>query len=350
MGELAWPFLIGRTRSEDHRFVVIPDFMADPALASALQTSVSDDRMEPGSAAVAEISVAQGVVITVVYRVSIAHAEAYGIPGTEPLTDSHGRPILVTEGIVLRRAAPDVVASGVRQATMDRAHALVAPAYREFWSAERQFVRRVGHAFPVASNDSPEVHLQYRPGTPAIAQVPQPAKPVLTMPIPTSTGPPLVPAPAGEPQPSAYSSRYSGRSRGAALARTTTVSVLAILVLVAVGLLAFKIFSRHTTPRDATQTMSAFCSDLQAGNPDAAYSLTTTSYQAGTSQGAFTSELLPDGSVATKCVYALQDAQGSTTQTATLTVTQREIPESWLLTLTGSASTSWQVAAISRGQ
>ena len=74
MGEVAWPFLIGRTRTEDHRIVVIPEFMTDPPLASALRASVSGDPMEPDSAAVREIQVPQGPVVTVVYRVSIAHA------------------------------------------------------------------------------------------------------------------------------------------------------------------------------------------------------------------------------------------------------------------------------------
>ena len=352
MGEEAWPFLIGRTRTEDHRFVVIPEFMTDPALANALRASVSGDPMEPGSAAVREIQVAQGKVVTVVYRVSIARAEAYGIPGTGVLTDSHGRPILITEGLVLRRAAPNVVASGVPQTTLDQAHALVAPAYQAFWSAERQFVRQVGHAFPVTSTDSPGVHLQYRPDAPTMASVPQSPQPVPpesvpTKPVPTGTGPAFVLAAADEPQPLAYSPRDRHRSRGAALAVVAMVSVLAILVLVAVGLLLFSSFNPRPAPRDAAQTMSAFCSDLQAGHPDLAYSLTTTRYQARTSQSAFTSELLPQGMAATQCEYALQGYQGKTTADATLNVTQRRTHTSWLVTLTGSASSPWQIADMS---
>jgi hypothetical protein len=352
MGEVAWPFLIGRTRTEDHRLVVIPEFMTDPALATALRASVSGDPMEPGRAAVREIQVAPGRGITVVYRLSIACAEAYGIPGTGVLTDSHGRPILISEGLVLRRAAPDVMTSGIPQATLDQAHALVVPAYQEFWLAGRQFVRQIGHAFPVASNGSPGVHLHYRPDAPTMASVPQSPQPVPPeslppKPVPTGAGPTFALAPPDEPQPRASSPRDRRRSRGAALAVIAVVSVLAILVLGAVGLLVVKSFTRHPAPRDAAQTLSAFCSDLQTGHPDAAYSLTTTSYQARISQSAFTSELLPQGIVTTKCEYALQGAQGKTTADATLTITQRQTPESWLVMLTGSASAPSQVAAIS---
>lgn len=249
MGEEAWPFLIGRTRTEDHRFVVIPAFMTDPALVSALWASVSGDPTEPGSAAVREIQVAQGRIITVVYRVSVAHAEAYGIPanpGMGVLTDSHGRPILITEGLVLRRPASDVMTSGVPQAAMDQAHALVAPAYQEFWSAERQFVRHVGHAFPVASNGSPRLQLQYRPDAPTMTSAlerPEPlsAKSAPTGPVPTDAGPSFARAPADEQQRWAHSPRYRSRWRPAAWAVIVIVSVLALLVLVAFVLLFIRI-------------------------------------------------------------------------------------------------------------
>jgi hypothetical protein len=341
MGEVAWPFLIGRTKTEDHRFVVIPEFMTDAALATALRAKVTGDPMEPGSAAVREIQIAQGRVITVVYRVSIARAEAYGIPGTGVLTDSHGRPILITEGLVLCRAASDVMTSGVARATLDQAHALVAPVYREFWSAERQFVRQAGHACPVASTGSPGVHLRYRPDAPASASVPRSPEPATA-----GTGPAVVLAPADEPQPSAWPPHERVRSRGAARGVIVIVSVLAILVLVTAGWLAVKYFTKHPASRDAAQTMSAFCADLQAGHPDAAYALTTTSYQARTKQSAFTSELLPQGIAATQCKSAAQDPQDKTTANATIAVTQGKPPGSWLVTLTGSTSTRWQIAAI----
>jgi hypothetical protein len=96
--------------------------------------------------------------------------------------------------------------------------------------------------------------------------------------------------------------------------------------------------------------MSAFCSDLQAGHPDAAYALTTTSYRARANQSAFISELLPQGIVATQCRYALGGSPRKTTADATMTVTQRKTTESWLVTLTGSTSTDWQVAAVNHAK
>ena len=238
MGDVAWPFLIGRTRTEDHRIVVIPEFMTDPPLASALRASVSGDPMEPDSAAVREIQVTQGRVVTVVYRVSIARAEPYGIPGDPgqgTLTDSHGRPILITEGLVLRQAASDVMRSGVPQAAMDQAHALVVPAYQAFWTEERQFTRQVSHALPVAPNGSPQVRLQYRPDVPTPLPELQPPQPQCPEPVPAGDGR----ATAAEAQ--ACSPRYHRRSRAATLALIGAVSALALLVPTGAGLLAVKL-------------------------------------------------------------------------------------------------------------
>lgn len=237
MGEVAWPFLIGRTRTEDHRIVVIPEFMTDPPLASALRASVSGDPMEPDSAAVREIQVAQGRVVTVVYRVSIARAEPYGIlgvPGQGTLTDSHGRSILITEGLVLRQAASDVMRSGVPQAAVDQAHALVAPAYQAFWTEERQFTRQVSHAFPVALDSSPRVRLQNRPDVPTPLPEPQPPQPQCPEPVPAGDG-------RATDEARAYSPRYHRRSRAATLALIGAVSALALLVLTGPDLLAVKL-------------------------------------------------------------------------------------------------------------
>ena len=168
MDEAAWPFLIGRSTTEDHRVVVIPEFMTDPRLVSALRASAGGDRLAPGSALVREVRAAPDEALTVVYRRSIARADDFGIPGRPDggvLTDSHDRPIQVTEGLVLRRPASDVMKSGIPQSALDQAHALVVPAYQAFWSQEGKFTRRVGRAFTVASNDSPRARLLLWPGS-----------------------------------------------------------------------------------------------------------------------------------------------------------------------------------------
>jgi ABC-type phosphate transport system substrate-binding protein len=237
MGEAAWPFLIGRTRTEDHRIVVVPEFMTDPPLASALRASVIGDPMEPDSAAAHEIQVAPGQVITVVYRVSIARPESYGIPGEpgeDTLTDSHGRPILITEGLVLRRAAPDVMRSGVPQAALDRAHALVTPAYQAFWTEERQFTRQVSHAFPVTLTGSPRVRIRYRPDAPLLLTEPQPPQP-------------QHPDPAPEPRAQVDSARYRHQSRPAPLALIVVAVATVIAATAGAGLFAVGPFSQPRT-------------------------------------------------------------------------------------------------------
>jgi hypothetical protein len=93
--------------------------------------------------------------------------------------------------------------------------------------------------------------------------------------------------------------------------------------------------------------MSDFCSDLRSGRPDDAYSLTSASFRARTTQQAFTTEIFPQGIAATKCSFQLQAAQVNGTDNASMTVARRGASASWLITLASSASTQWEVTGIS---
>ena len=167
MPEAAWPFLIGRTRTQDHRFVVIPAFMTAAPLASALRASTDGDPAAPEAALLREIRVPPEEPVTAVYRVRTAHAEDYGLPGDGLLTDEQGRPILLTEGLVLRRAARAVIEAGVPRAALDQAHALVTPAYQAFWAEGSQFARQTGQAFILAPDDPSGAQLQLESAGPA---------------------------------------------------------------------------------------------------------------------------------------------------------------------------------------
>lgn len=160
MPEAAWPFLIGRTRNEDYRFVVIPAFMTDVPMAVALLSGTGGDPGEPGSALLREIEAPHEPPVTVVYRVRVARAEDVGVPGTETLTDAVGRPVLLTEGLVLRRHAASVLESGVAQAALDRAHDLVVPAFQRFWVQDRDFTRQVAQPFAMAGRPGPPLRLE----------------------------------------------------------------------------------------------------------------------------------------------------------------------------------------------
>ena len=143
--------------------------MTGAPLASALRANADGDPGAPEAALLREIRVPAEEPVTAVYRVRMAHAEEYGLPGDGLLTDEQGRPILLTEGLVLRRTARAVMEAGVPRAALDRAHALVTPAYQAFWAQGSQFARQTGQAFTLALDNPSGAQLQLEPGRPAAA-------------------------------------------------------------------------------------------------------------------------------------------------------------------------------------
>jgi hypothetical protein len=156
MDDQAWPFLIGRTRTQDHRIVVVPDFMAAGALVSALR--ISADSGAPGSpesVQIREIQTSPKDRVTVIYRVNMAHGDYWGLPGERVLTDEQGRPIVLTEGLVICRPAMAVREDGITQEDLDLAHSLVVPAYLEFWVQGRDYARQAAKSFRLAMSGKP---------------------------------------------------------------------------------------------------------------------------------------------------------------------------------------------------
>jgi hypothetical protein len=146
----AWPFLIGRSRTEDHRLVVAPQFMTDEQLLRGLLTTAAG---KPNEIAVREIQPDGQDPVTAVYRVRVALAADYKLPGLGPLTDEFGRPILLTEGFVVCVPAGILRGSGVPTA-LDRAHELVTPAYQAFWRENGDFSRWTERAFHISPNET----------------------------------------------------------------------------------------------------------------------------------------------------------------------------------------------------
>jgi hypothetical protein len=256
MPETAWPFLIGRARNEDYRFVVIPEIMTDSSLAAALRASTSGDPGEHGTALVREIEMTPRVPVTVVYRVRPARAEDYRVPGNGLLTDVHGRPILLTEGMVIRCAASSVMASGVPQAALDHAHDLVTPAFQQFWAGASDFIQQVGKPFavPPASSPGPSLRLELTGPT---ARVRTPISDV-----PTVADPGMAPVPADiTPEGSQWRGGLQGtsKSRGrswAIAAFVLGVIVLVALVLIGVLLLATRVLVRASRPGPRSRTQA----------------------------------------------------------------------------------------------
>jgi hypothetical protein len=139
----AWPFLIGRSRTEDHRLVVVPRFMTDEELLRGLLDTSAG---KPDEVKVREIQPAGQDPVAVVYRVREALAADYQLPGAGPLTDEFGRPILLTEGFAVRASAGTLRGWGVLTA-LDQAHELVMPAYQAFWRENSEFSRWTEGAF-----------------------------------------------------------------------------------------------------------------------------------------------------------------------------------------------------------
>ena len=153
----AWPFLIGRSRKDDYRFIVLPELVQDPSVIAALRAGTGGDPGRPGCALVREIKTpATGAgAVTAVYRVVEALGEDYGIRGGGLLTDAFGRPILLTEGLVIGGSASAAMASGLTQAALDLAHELVAPGLsalldrgKRLYQGTRPPVRRARDSFP----------------------------------------------------------------------------------------------------------------------------------------------------------------------------------------------------------
>ena len=166
MNDQAWPFLIGRTRTQDHRIIVIPEFMTGGPLASALRSRTDGEPGPPGIASLREIQISPKEPVAVIYRVLLAHAEDYGLPGNGVLTDEHGRPILLTEGLALRRPASAVQQAGITQADLDHAHSLITPAYQAFWAEGAQFARHPSECFALGRNESRGTPLTLVSGSP----------------------------------------------------------------------------------------------------------------------------------------------------------------------------------------
>jgi hypothetical protein len=135
-----------------HRIVVIPEIMAaDGALVSALR--ISADSGAPGSpesVQIREIQTSTKDRVTVIYGVNMAHADYWDLPGGQVLTDEQGRPIALTEGLVICRPVMAVRQDGITQEDLDLAHSLVVPAYLEFWAQGRDYARQAAKSFMLA--------------------------------------------------------------------------------------------------------------------------------------------------------------------------------------------------------
>jgi hypothetical protein len=327
-----WPFLIGRTRTQDHRIVVIPGFMSRD-LAAALRRRAVGEPLPPGSAFLRELRGAPAEPVAVVYRVWVPNAREYGLPGDGPLMDKHGRPILMAEGIALRGPAAAAAAAGTASNDLVRAHDAVVPAYQEFWRQGDRFSRAASRPFALARPG--------RGGEPLTLEAPAP---------PPSAAPER---PAGPARPGAQAPPGAGPGATAARRRASrrVLAAVSLAAALSAAALAAAISLRQLPSSRAAATpaaaISAVCDGLLAGRPAAAYALTTPGYRRGTTEPRFAAMMLrPGDGPALECTGWLRAAAASGPVRATLVVAQgRTVAAFCAVSLVGRAG-HWQVSGV----
>ncbi len=360
MDDQAWPFLIGRTRTQDHRIVVSPDFMAAGALVSALRSSADSGAPgSPVSVQIREIQTSPKHRVTVIYQVNMAHADYWGLPGERVLTDEHGRPIVLTEGLVICRPATMVRQDGITQQDLDLAHSLVVPAYLEFWAQGRGYARQAAKSFRLAMSGKPVAVNPLNSPIPWVSERPEAPQP------PEAVAPPgtertegttagavtylpagtHAPVPTASAAPAATGGHRSRKGAATAVAIGVAVAVIAIAVLLATRLLEGA--GSAGPASDPARTMAALCSALQSGDPVRGYAMTTSAYQYETTKQKFAAKLLPLGkTTAIRCSYRLRANPGPTTASAAMTVAHGLQAHTWQVTLIKANASTWQVSAI----
>ena len=307
----AWPFLIGRTRNHGHRIIVIPEFMTDPVDAAALRDATGIIAQTPDAPILREVQALALGPVSVVYRSFLPRGFQYGLDGDDLLIDDHGRPIRLTEGLILRQPETGVRELGITQADLDRAHAEVTGAYQAFWSQEAAFVRHVSGPFPVSAaskHPGPVISLHgYEPWIVSKGQAP----PISDLPptrLPVGT-----PSPSG---PSAEPAVLPSPFRARRMIKVTAV-VLGLVLVVLIAVFGLNPFDDGTPAADpaATKVLTSVCAALKDGTASAAYRQTTGGYQQTASQATFRADLLPGGAPrATTCTYMITASDKSSAQ------------------------------------
>jgi hypothetical protein len=303
-----WPFLVARSRNAGYRVIVAPEFMAgsrqDVAAIGWLATGEETDTTE---AFVKELKVPAEAPATAVFRNFPAHARDYLPGGNGLLKDSSGRPIIMTEGFILRLTGTQTTKLWLTTADLSRAHELVKPTFREFWQLEDKYPQQQSQSFPVGQVTSGEVPLTLINVQPSSA------------PASRQASPPPAPAEA---------------TRQTQPKRIVLGVVAAILAacLAAIGIYRLIFAPQPVHSSGQAQFLRAFCRDLDAGKTSTAYALMTPTFDATITMKTFTEALLNGHTQARSCTPA--SPSSTSPGVAAITVaTQNGPPTTWDLTL-----------------
>jgi hypothetical protein len=322
----AWPFLIGRTRDHGHRVVVAPGFMTEPSDVVALGDATGRSPGSSDAAVVREVAGLSAGPATAVFRSYLPRASQFGLGDEDMLLDGSGRPIRLTEGLVLRVRETQARRADITPADLDRAHDAVTGAYQEYWSDGGSFTRRQSAPFTVVvPNMRPELALSS-------------ASSAALAPHHDETQ-------AGMQQPVVRREPRSARHRG----RSIAVAVIVVVLAVTAAVIVKKVLIRSGPAPQVTpaQLLSSVCADLKIGDLGAAYDQTTVSYQHKNSESAFRADLLPGAAAkASTCTYAVR-AAGTSSAQAVLAISGATVPAaSWRVTVTLQQDQPWRISAV----
>jgi len=349
----AWPFLIGRSKNAGQRLVVAPasrEASGDPRQLLLLARGENG----PNEAFIADVLLGgEGQqAATAVFRVFRARRSDYLGAGDEPLTDSSGRAIRITEGFIVPLPPGQARALGLTIADLAAAHEQLAPSFREFWKDEDDYVLQYSRPITVGSATGQADQLELRPfgddspgaaftRWPAIA--PPVAQPT-TQTAPQATAPPT-PLRATTRPPDAFPAPRRARRRS-----RMPLAVLAAIITFGAVVGIYELFaSRSAAPESNTghsllTTLTAMCGTLDSGKAASAYAFTTSAFRAKTSAAAFSAELT-GGTGRTRSCH-VSASPGDTRTARMTTTTDAGATRSWKLTLVLSGDT-WEISALS---
>jgi len=151
-----WPFLIGPGSRLGVRVVVAPDpfYRSDAAGALLEAAKHQGNPTSFGHAYVRNVTAPDGhLIFTAVYQTLIATDYYVGGQSDRPLLDRGGRPIDLTEGLVLR---PEIEYTSVTGSALYAAHLAVVPDYASYWHKPSESFLAISNAlrWNIAEADS----------------------------------------------------------------------------------------------------------------------------------------------------------------------------------------------------
>lgn len=333
----AWPFIVGRSKNAGYRVVVAPGFMKSGSRDDVERIGwlATSDITGPAEAIVTEIRGLATRPATAVFRNFHGREQDFFPSGSGTLTDSSGRPIILTEGFVLELSRERATELPLTTADMDRTHELVAPIFREFWQYNGDdYPQQYSRPFHAGEDSSTATRLALR--------------------LPRATSDGVSSRPPARSYSASSESRVSVQTKSRRHATYNRLYVrppsnwrLIFAVIAAIGSVSLaclgivNLISRPpshaptsisspslspvlksvpSSPSSSAFTsaqeslLTNFCRALDAGDIKAAYALTTHAFQEIVSKKAFVADLLGGYTKAKSCVpgEAIGDSGAST--------------------------------------